>query len=76
MIWTYAQPLYERFILPLCALKHTRPLPQSVHRIATYGEFTMTVQSQPPANIGQFRSEDMPSVRKLNAAAQLYDFVP
>lgn len=39
------------FILPLHALKYTCPLPQSVLHIATYGPFTMTVQSQPPASL-------------------------
>lgn len=43
-------------------LKCTRPLPQSVQHIAAYGDFT--VHSQPTANISQFRSENMPSVKK------------
>lgn len=51
MIWTYAQPIFECFILPLYALKQTCPMLQSVKHIVTYGKFTMTVQSQPPANI-------------------------
>lgn len=50
-IWTYAQPIFECFILPLYALKQTCPMLQSVKHIVTYGKFTMTVQSQPPANI-------------------------
>lgn len=54
------------FILPLHALKYTCPLPQSVLHIATYGPFTMTVQSQPPASISQFKSGDMPSVKKAD----------
>ena len=70
MVWPYAQSLYGFFILPLYALKCTCPLSQSVQHIAAYGEFTMTVQSQPPANTNQFRSENMPSVQKLITAAQ------
>lgn len=46
-------------------LKCTRPLPQSVQHIAAYGDFT--VHSQPTANISQFRSENMPSVKKKKA---------
>lgn len=45
-------------------LKCTCPLPQSVQHVAAYGDFTTTVHLQPTANISQFRSENMPSVKR------------
>lgn len=47
-------------------LKCAWPLPQSVQHIAAYGDFT--VHSQPTANISQFRSEKMPSVKNKKKA--------
>lgn len=52
-------------------LKCTCPLPQSVQHVAAYGNFTTTVHLQPTANISQFRSENMPSVKKKKTNQKL-----